>query len=131
MDDKLRTGIPEIDSQHQVLFDTLTRLETAIGDDERWSAVHFALDELADFVRIHFAVEAALLRLHAYPGTESHLAEHRTFAENLVALREKSLRTDVTEEMVVLLRQWLIHHIGKVDVNYVAHLRVAPVVRVA
>jgi hemerythrin len=64
--DELRTGIDEIDNQHQVLFECLKRLEQSVTDDERWSALHFAIEELEDFVRIHFAVEEALMRLHHY-----------------------------------------------------------------
>jgi hemerythrin len=128
MDASLYTGIEEIDRQHKVLFDALDRIVQAVGDKARWAAVHFSLDELSDFVRIHFAVEEALLRMHGYADVESHLAEHRLFSEKLQALREKSLRTDVSEEMITLLRTWLVEHIGKVDLNYVAHLRTAPVV---
>jgi hemerythrin len=126
--DELRTGIDEIDDQHQVLFECLKRLEQAVTDDERWSALHFAIEELEDFVRIHFAVEESLMRLHHYPLFSAHVEEHRGFERELRSLKERSVRTDVSREMVSLLKRWLVNHIGKSDHQYVPHLRTAGVV---
>ena len=127
--DELLTGIEEIDHQHQVLFDCLARLQESVTSDERWSATHYALIELADFAHIHFAVEEALLRLHGYPLLSAHIAEHQSFVRELGSLKDKSLRTDVSDEMVQFLKKWLVDHIGKTDHQYVPHLREAPVVK--
>ncbi len=124
----LRTGIDEIDSQHQTLFDCLDRLERAVTHEEKWTAVHYALEEVSDFARVHFAVEEALLRLHNYPGFDAHLAAHRDFVSQLEVVRQKSLHSeDVSGEMVEFLTYWLKNHIGKSDLEYVHHLRTAPV----
>ena len=74
--DSLLTGIREIDEQHQVLFDVSARLDLAISSGNTWSAVHFAIVELTNFMNIHFAVEEALMRLHGYPGLDDHIADH-------------------------------------------------------
>lgn len=124
----LLTGIDEIDRQHQILFVCLARLEQAVSSEERWSAVHFVLDEVSDFARIHFAVEEALLRLHGYPLLEAHIAEHRDFVRELGVIGEHSVRADVGDEMVKFLQQWLVNHIGKSDHQYVPCLRSAGVV---
>jgi hemerythrin-like metal-binding protein len=127
--DDLLIGILEIDKQHQVLFEVLGRLEAAVDADEIWSAVHFALVELADFVSVHFTVEEALMRLHDYAELESHIAEHRRFSADLVRLKTLSIRTDVSAEMITLVRTWLVGHIDVTDRAYVQHLRTAAVVR--
>ncbi|MDO8959834.1 MAG: bacteriohemerythrin [Rhodocyclaceae bacterium] len=128
--DSLLTGIDEIDQQHQTLFTCLERLEKTVSFEERWSAVHFALDEVENFTRIHFVVEEALLRLHAYPLLAAHILEHRLFISKLEKLKEQSLRADVSDNLVKLLKDWLINHIGKTDSHYVTHLRTAPVAAV-
>lgn len=125
----LLLGIEEIDQQHQMLFDCLARLEHAVTMDERWSAVHFGLVQLSDFVRIHFTVEETLLRLHGYPDLEAHIAEHRRFAIALGTFKEESIRGDVSGDMVEFLRNWLTNHIGKTDTAYVPHLRTAAIAR--
>lgn len=124
----LLTGIDEIDQQHQVLFNCLTSLEQAVTDDKNWSAVHFAIDEMWDFARIHFAVEEAVMRMHAFPGYAAHATEHRAFVTELNAIRKKSLHDDVGHDMIHFLRRWLVNHIGKTDKQYVSHLLTARVV---
>lgn len=127
--DKLLTGIQEIDAQHQVLFDVISRLELAVTSEDRWSAVHFGLVELAGYVNVHFAVEEALMHLHGYPDLEAHIAEHRHFSADLRELETNSIRRkDVSGTMLAMLRAWLINHIGGADLAYVPHLRTAPIV---
>jgi len=121
--DNLLTGIHEIDQQHQVLFDILAQLEQAVTTEDKWSAVHFALVELNSFVKVHFAVEEALMRLHGYPELEAHIAAHRAFSADLVEIKQHSIRKDVSTEMTAMLNAWLVHHIGVVDKAYVPYLR--------
>lgn len=127
--DTLLTGIEEIDDQHQVLFDVLARLELAVSSDDKWSAVHFAVVELTNFVNIHFAVEEALMRLHGYPDLDAHIAAHKAFSADLNEIKHHSIREDVSAEMTTLVKNWLVGHIGIADKAYVPHLRSAPVVR--
>jgi len=58
---------------------------------------------LSDYVRIHFAVEESLMRIHGYPEFAKHLDEHRAFAFDLHRMQEKSLKADVSEEMAATL----------------------------
>jgi hemerythrin len=126
--DNLLTGIHEIDQQHQVLFDVLAQLEQAVTTEDKWSAVHFALVELNSFVKVHFAVEEALMRLHGYPDLEAHIAAHRAFTADLVEIKQHSIRKDVSTEMTAMLHAWLVHHIGVVDKAYVPYLRAGKIV---
>jgi hemerythrin-like metal-binding protein len=124
--DELLTGIHEIDQQHKVLFDCLAQLQRTITDDEMWSTMHFVLTELSDYARIHFAVEEALMRLHDYRDLEAHCTDHRNFVAALREFNEKSIRMDISGEMVQFLTDWLTSHIAQVDRAYVEHLRTAP-----
>ncbi|MDP2825618.1 MAG: bacteriohemerythrin [Sulfuritalea sp.] len=126
--DSLLTGIHEIDQQHQVLFDVLARLELAVSSEDKWSAVHFAIVELTNYVNIHFAVEESLMRLHGFPDLDAHIVAHRAFSADLAVIKQHSIRDDVSHEMLVLVKTWLVEHIGVVDKAYVPHLRTAAVV---
>ena len=127
-DESLAIGIEEIDKQHEILFHCLDGLVQAVSKDDRWTAVHFALEELDNFVRIHFVVEEALMRLHGYPLLDAHILEHAEFIGKLVDIKQKSLREDVTTDLITLLKDWLVNHIGKSDHQYVPYLRRSPVV---
>ena len=127
--DSLLTGINEIDQQHQVLFDVLARLELAVSSEDKWSAVHFAIVDLTNYINVHFAVEEALMRMHGYPELDAHIAAHRAFSTDLADIKQHSIRQDVSDEMLLMVRNWLVEHIGVVDKAYVPHLRTAAVVK--
>ena len=125
-------GIPEIDQQHRVIVECITLVEEAVsGKNEkmRWSAVHGAIGRLADYVRIHFAVEESLMRMHGFPELEQHIEEHLRFANDLSVLQRRSLGSDVSEDMVAFLSTWLRGHVTDVDRRYADFLPGAPVVR--
>ncbi len=90
--------------------------------------MHSALERLADFARIHFAVEESLMRMHRYPELERHVIEHLEFSDQLRQLQASSLRVDVSEEMVTFLRAWLHQHVMTSDKHYAAHMPTAGVV---
>ncbi len=116
-------GIQEIDEQHKILADCVTSLETSVVGRERWMAVHSALIRASDFTRIHFAVEESLMRIHAYPGLEEYIAEHRRFSEHLEMLKHKSLTANVSEEMIDFIRGWLEIHVPTQDKRYAAYFQ--------
>lgn len=128
LDVELLTGIQEIDHQHEKLFQILDELRGIVAGGDTWSAVYFALSELAQFSHTHFVVEEALMRLHGYPDLESHIAEHRLFSERLAKLGEQAVRTDVRLPIIEFIEQWLVGHIGVSDKAYVPCLRTMPVV---
>jgi hemerythrin len=103
-------------------------VETAVTTQQRWSAVHSALGWLADFARIHFAVEESLMRIHRYPELERHVVEYLEFADQLRQLQESSLRVDVSEEMVTFLQKWLHQQVMTSDKHYAARMPTAGVV---
>lgn len=127
MDAVLLTGIDEIDAQHKSLFDCLVALEGAVKAGNGWSMVHYALVELDKYVSVHFAVEEVLMRLHGYPGLDAHCAAHRNFSHQLLHFRQRSLKEDISHEIVEHLRNWLADHIGKTDQEYVPYLRTAAI----
>ena len=130
--DEFSVGIPEIDQQHMVIVECIALVEQAVAErteKARWSAVHSAVGRLADYVRIHFAVEESLMRIHNYPGLEKHAQEHLKFSHDLMALQKKSLDTDVSEEMVAFLSNWLLEHIAGSDKAYASYLPTAGVAR--
>jgi hemerythrin len=123
-------GIPEIDSQHQTLTNCMTVIEEGIANHAPSWAVHLAQEQLADYVRIHFAVEESLMRIHRYPELDRHTLEHLEFADQLRKLEEKSSRADVSGEMLVFLQEWLHEHIMTSDKHYAAYLPKAAVATV-
>jgi len=116
-------GIAEIDAQHRTIIDCITLLQDAVTARERWSAVNAALSRLAEYVRIHFAVEESLMRVMGYPELERHIEEHKAFIAELQAAHEDSLRRDVSDETLAMILTWLRRHIAGSDKSYAAYFR--------
>ncbi len=126
--DAFNLGIEEIDEQHRAIADHMAVLDEAVTAKKRWSDVHAALVRLTDQVRIHFEVEESVMRIHRYPEIERHGREHEEFNEQLTRLREHSLRSGVTVEMIALAQKWLREHITTSDKHYADYL---PTVRIS
>ena len=114
-------GIHEIDEQHKALSACIASVEDAVGGKDSWSAVHSALGRLADFARVHFAVEESLMRIHDYAGLEEHVHEHGRFLEALKRLQPNAFTADVSREMIAFIRAWLDTHVKTSDKGYALH----------
>ena len=70
----------------------------------------------------HFAEEEFLMRMHDYPGLPDHIKEHRSFTNKLFQLRKTYLDRDISSDLIVLLKEWLMQHVSKTDMQYVPYL---------
>ena len=86
--DTYSIGVPEIDEQHKVLFECIERLEAPQDEQQRGLSMYYVMEQLKDYVRVHFAVEEIVMRLFDYPGLEAHAKEHRAFSARLEALEK-------------------------------------------
>lgn len=119
--DALATGVADIDEQHKSLFRWFGELESAAAD-QRMMMAAYAITRLSHYTRTHFAAEEVLMERSGYPQLASHRAEHEAFRKRLSALQSEAVVRDVSEDAVVLLREWLVHHISQVDMAYVPHV---------
>jgi hemerythrin-like metal-binding protein len=120
--DAMLTGIAEIDRQHRILVDTLREAQvkpTSEMDDPLFEQI---TRDLLAYAIYHFNTEEQLMQQHGYAATSpeeatAHLAAHRSFSEQVVALRDKARagKPDSREELLVFLQNWLTNHIMTTD----------------
>ena len=118
--DALSVGIEEIDEQHKVLAELVNRMHQAIHERHGSEVVKGILTELAEYTRIHFAVEESLMRILNYPDYENHKAIHEELIQHVIELRDKveSGKTAIGFELMHFLRNWLTKHIMEEDMAY-------------
>ncbi len=118
-------GIESIDSQHRWLVDATNRLHDQLSSDQPDSAVvGEVLEGLVDYTMNHFILEEDLFNRLGYEETPAHKQEHDAFtnkAMNLLLNFEGG--EPVTHEVMEFLKDWLQHHIMKVDRAYVPFLK--------
>jgi hemerythrin len=118
----LKTGIHQIDLQHQELIEMINELEAAYLNGHDDNALTRLLPRLTSYVVFHFGTEEGMVRKFA-AGTlhaEHHLDEHRKFTQKVEAMKEISnieqqQAHPVLADLVDYLKTWLIEHIMKTD----------------
>jgi hemerythrin len=118
--DALSVGIEEIDEQHKVLVDLVNKMHEAIHQRHGSDVVNSILSDLADYTRIHFAVEESLMRILNYPGYEEHKQIHEELLGAVVDLQDKVAtgKKSIGFELMHFLKTWLTKHIMDEDMQY-------------
>lgn len=121
--DDLSVGIQEIDEQHKVLVNLLNELHDSVLNRHGREACERILRRLAEYTRIHFAVEESLMRILHYPEYEEHTQEHEELIGQVADLQKK-FRDDglnISMDLLQFLKAWLTEHIIKSDQDYAPH----------
>ena len=114
--DDVSVGVPDIDGEHTLQIQLLRSVERAVKDGATGRAL-LALGHLEDFTNAHFLSEQLLMRLHAYPGFEAHVAEHDRLIGELGEMR-RALETGTAAPAATLaaeVERWLLVHIRTAD----------------
>lgn len=100
-----------IDAEHQIQIRLLNELRRALREEQSGNELR---EQLTDYCRAHFLSEELLMRLHAYPGYDDHVADHEQMIDALEGL--------TTPEQADALAALLLRHIGERDATLHAYL---------
>jgi hemerythrin-like metal-binding protein len=116
--DKFRTGIEVVDSQHQKLVDLVNRLGAICMHQAGTEDLGGILTELANYTVYHFDTEEEMMRERhiSTAHQSSHIKAHQHFTAQVGVAAQILLRaTNVTHQLVAPLLEylirWLVHHI--------------------
>ena len=120
-DPKMNVGSNVIDNQHQVLFDLIKDLNSAIRAGESVRVVDTLLSVLLNYAFQHFETEEKYFRNHK--DYVRHCLEHYGLLKKLndfiVDFRNNRPVSDKTPSD--FLEHWLLDHIEKYDRPYLSH----------
>ena len=107
-----KVNIEQVDAEHQHLFMLVKALNL--------NSVEQTVEELLDYVVVHFSNEQALMEESGYPAFEQHLKLHEEFAGHVADFLASG--DDWTEERIQELRRflnkWLVGHIMTHDLRF-------------
>jgi len=122
----LVTGNTVVDAEHRELIALIDKLEFA-GNGPEGTGVAEALEELTDYVFVHFQMEEKLMRREGYPAPaiDAHVAEHRALDRSTQELVQRYSDGGLTsaEPIVSFLYEWFQHHIQQVDRAMAEYIR--------
>lgn len=115
--DSFALGVPEIDRQHQRLFELLDDLELGLQSGNGAAAVRHLFSGLSSYSRYHFSAEENLMRTRGWGGLAEHAALHVEFIQWLDSMSSTVGAGDsaAMAELRRFLRSWLVRHVGVVD----------------
>ncbi len=112
-------GVEQLDEQHQKLLQLINNLshENPEADAKQCFVV---LNELVQYVQLHFNTEENLMREHGYADLKAHQQEHEIFTEKLFDLNRKMTSSDgnIFSELTHYLKDWYIAHVLGTDQGY-------------
>lgn len=113
--EKLLTGVAEIDEQHRMLINMLNEANRCLTARNKHNRLENLIRDLMSYALYHFETEEALMLKHHYDPRQQaqHVDEHRSFSEKIAGFhRALSQNKPVTpEELLNYLSGWLHNHI--------------------
>ena len=109
-----------IDQQHQTLVNMINELNQVVAGQGDRDDIGKILSKLINYTVFHFGAEEELFKNSDYPHTEAHVKKHEELVEKVFTFQEafSQNRTEVSDELLNFLTDWLIQHIHGTDRGY-------------
>lgn len=121
-----KTGIAEIDADHQELIDRCNALTTMVAGRASWRALHAAAHHLAQRCLQHFQREEAILARSGFPRCDAHIREHQRFGSRFRELADRFAQENAPpdEHLTTIdrLRDVLVDLLLRHDLDYKSYL---------
>lgn len=115
---ELNTGIKVIDSQHHRIVEYINELHD-VQSSHSLKDIEKILQELVDYTLSHFAFEESLMEEAGYQFITGHKSVHEMFKRRISDFMQRlSMGEDITEELLSVLKSWLLNHIRSDDNDY-------------
>ena len=110
--DGFKVNISQVDEEHRNLFRLVKALDL--------QTVEHTIEELLDYVVLHFSNEQALMERSGYPSFEQHLKLHEEFAAQVAEFlgSGEPWSEQRIQELRRFLNKWLIGHIMTHDLRF-------------
>ena len=116
----MKIGVGAIDLEHRQLSEAIDALHEVVGKQDQQSLTGPLLLNVLESTRAHFASEEAMMTSTKYPGAALHVLKHGYLLDQMQALVGRFSRGGfaITEHSMNFLRDWLITHIQKEDLQF-------------
>lgn len=118
--ENLKTGISQIDEQHEHLIGLINNLHDAMKRSDGSKILGETFEKLKAYTEYHFEFEETLFREFHYPDMENHIKEHNNLRLKVNIMREGFIMQNFESTSAALdfLKTWLFNHIMKTDMKY-------------
>ncbi len=128
-DDSLLLGVPEVDEQHRQLFRRIAGFVEAVRKEQGYSQIQKMTDFMENYIARHFETEEKWMAKTGYPFLSLQVEQHQRFRKHFNGFKkevEDNLGANPTFLLFrtqVLVIDWLVHHVEKLDKHFGKFLR--------
>jgi len=118
-------GVAQIDAEHRGLFALINAFHDACARDASGRETAKLLNRLVAYTERHFQHEERLMSDNGYPRLDGQRKQHSDLVASIFAINER-LAVDsarASAETVVFIKNWLVEHIVKSDMDIGDFLR--------
>ena len=125
-EEKYSVDIEAVDTHQKKMFTLFNELVDLKGTRTDPKDFTNKISEINDYAKLFFSTEEKILRKKGYPDFQDHTKAHRQFIKSSISLRREIADdiSNLTDEVILELREWLIDHISNMDVLYVPFIRI-------
>jgi hemerythrin len=120
-EEKMTTGLPEIDAQHKEWMRRFNEFDDAVVSGKGHESILSALDFLKQYTETHFASEEKSMADLNSPAQGENHAAHAEFRGKLAEISSWVKKEGVSSVEVLALKMtlgdWLVNHISTIDVK--------------
>jgi len=123
--ESLSVGVKIIDEQHRKYVAALNLLHDAVQQNKDADVVEHVLNELQQYVTVHFNTEERFMKMYNYPDIEKHKSEHLEAIRqvNRFKLEYERKEQDFAINLLKFMTDLFLNHILKVDRNYIPYVQ--------
>ncbi len=118
---RFETGDAAIDEQHKLLFDTTNQYRQVLEANAGEDTYDLFLEALTLFVETHFSYEEECMFAHICPAAGQNKREHEHFSRLIEKENQRfaaeGFDREKAEGLVAMVDDWLVSHIGRIDVQ--------------
>lgn len=126
-DPRYSVDIEEIDAHQKKMFELFNKLIDIRRQSETDTKTCLnMIAEISECSRLYFRTEEKYLKKTRYPDLDTHSKAHRQFLKSFIGLR-REISEDIenlSEDVIMELRNWMINHMLTLDAFYVPFLRI-------
>jgi hemerythrin-like metal-binding protein len=117
---KYSVGVKNLDDQHKEVINLLNELHAAMLKGQAQSVAGVLLPKIQRHAKEHFSTEERLMESTKFSGLAEHRAEHQALVAKIDEFVARHKRGDSTVylELLNFMRNWMTHHMQKVDQKY-------------
>ena len=114
-DEHFSVGVATMDKQHQVIFDHMSAVSSALEEGAPHPKSAQLLTTFDIYCKMHFFEEERLMDEMQYPALAGHRRQHDLFVSNLEGFM---VQQHQRLEDFLVIRDWFLSHIIHEDIPY-------------